>query len=212
MNFLENVATLAEKGVDPIAPSTFGLHGTSIQAIKYLAKHGRMPASPIYMNEFHIVSKTGKYPRGPYVESQNYARLHTFRNTLILAMRNRMREVDPHLIRQVLGLEDDCYERGIFPGPGEPEIQKKIMKTLNIDSEYHFGQFLVQMLQEKHGVVLSLCPEILELQHRKGVGDDIVVTDPDGVPLNMINGIEPQGQFEWKELIENKMLGVQSAY
>ena len=172
-----------------------------------------MPKSPIYDNQFHLTLKTGKYPeQDAYYESKKYANLHAFRNALIQEILKRIQNPERRLIEEILGIEDDACRRGVFVGQENQFVQREILKILNIDSEYHLGQFIQRIIHEMHGVVISLCPQILELQHRPGVGDDVVIIDPAGVSLDMINGIEPQGQFEWNEMMNNKMQNVVTGY
>ncbi|MSR86673.1 hypothetical protein EXS70_00670 [Candidatus Peribacteria bacterium] len=213
MKFLNEVVALAEKGVNPESHLAFGFHGTSIQAIKYLAQTGYLPNSGCCRDEFHLCPTSGTdYQDGPLGEAQSYARIHAVRNSIIQEIKNRMPEIDDQFLETMWSM-CEC-PKGFFnvDNKADERIQARLQKILKTPSTVILDRYIHRLVCDKQGLVISLIPEITNLKRRKGLDEDVVVDVPKGLPMRYISGIEPQGQFEWDEILKNGMENVELVY
>jgi len=207
MKHLDSIKRLAETSIDVEDKSILGFHGTSIEAIRYLAEHGKMPVTGCYDIEFHIADASGvNYDTGPYGEAKKYAEIHVFRNQLIRDL-NKLTKLTRERLRDVMIFcEDDWY-------PFDYDFWQFLKESLKM-SEYEFMKYIKKLRRNNNhkGVVLAIRNSISELKPYAGCEEDFVVSVPEGLPLQYICGIEPQGKYERDEIFKNDLKNTQLIY
>lgn len=214
MEHIDQIKKLSEKGVDENDDDIFGLHGTSIEAIKYLAKYGTMPTTGDTKYHFHFCPKAEtSYWNGPYERAREYARINAVRNALIAILEENGLQLNRSIIDEIL----DFGEEGNLPGgllisDSGKELCKKIMSCLDIKYEYRFDKFYRELQNNNRGLVLGISPKIKSIAVPGPHRGDLMVVVPQGLPLDYISGIEPEGQLEWNEIFDNDLKNVRLLY
>lgn len=194
--------------MDEDGETTFGLHGTSIEAIKHLAVHGRMPNSGLSGHEFHFCPRTGtKYTKGPYGEAVYYAQVNASRNALIAALRKSDAQLDDKFIKGILQFAEPQFAYN-----EDWNLTRRILKCLDMETIRKFNCFIDQILKKSRGLIIGILPTVQELGPTQGADEDLVVTVPQGLPIQYISGIEPLGQTEWHEIFDNDLKNVHLLY
>lgn len=196
-----------ENGLDNDA-STLGYHGTSLETIEYLIKHGHLPGGTgkkksehdVAVGALHFYPSKEKFANHPlFAEfsdkekaidgagsyAKTIAATHYFLRALGLDLSNR----DQTYIARYLTSWAHTVERDeIFDD----------MISAGYDREY-LEQTFERAIQRK-GVILALNVDLLK-SHQVLDGDaregDLKVMLTEGLDCNGIVGLEPLGQEEW---------------
>lgn len=210
MKYLNQIKELAEKGVDEDDNDIIGLHGTSIEAIRYLAEHGRMPISGCCKTTFHCALVSGtEYIPGPYAEAKGYAKLNTVRNALIAQLMKQRVAISRASLEEIMGIVED--HSILSDVEDSTRVRELLMSCLNM-SKQKFAKYYEELYRNSHGVVLGIKPTIKELESALGDSEDLVVVVPEGLQIKHISGIEPEGQSEWDEILKHNLINVRLSY
>jgi len=129
MQYFEKVRDLTINGTDGEEAEVVGYHGTSLQALRYLAEHGKMPTSGALKNVFCFNSI--KRERAKQM-AEGYAGINAVRNRLIIELqekaKGKSRELDQAFILEVVGAMED---RDLLTTVGH-KIDSLIEKILDI--------------------------------------------------------------------------------
>ncbi|MFA5842267.1 MAG: hypothetical protein WC882_01125 [Candidatus Gracilibacteria bacterium] len=206
--YLSRIQDLSNVRMNQNNPNFLGFHGTSMEAIRYLAQYGTMPPSGNHGREFFFYPRVGDN-KTPLKDAAEYAEINALRYALWEQLINRDFNLEPHLICPYFGL----IEMGVdFEGlsPEKEEIRQAIMRCLNIRSLKGLDRFCKEIAATRKGVVLALGPQILALNPYVSFMEERVVTvPPEGLSIDYLVGVELMGEFE-DEALGNAFIKVRS--
>ncbi|TRZ77631.1 hypothetical protein D4R87_02350 [bacterium] len=182
----------------------YAWHGTSIEAILYLAKHGRLPISDL--NESALYYAPEESLR---IEAKEHASMYA----------NKLAEEYYVLNKLPFKIKDYKLFSGIFDHENydteckefvEDDLKKFIKKEIipnNFDVEL-FRLFVAEAPKKCKGALISLSKSITQ-DYEEHMGDDMEFEDmcvqtKDGLPLQYMTGIVPLGQYEREEFEKMK--------
>lgn len=175
-------------------------HGTSIEAILYLAKHGRLPISGLSEDTLYYAPKEFMH-----IEAKEHASMYA----------NELAEEYYVLSHLPFEVKDYNLFSGIFDNENynadckefvENDLKKFIKKeiTPNNFDEKLFRSLVTEAPKKCKGVLISLSKRIAQDYEEHGGDDmdfeDMCIQTKDGLPLQYITGIVPLGQYEREEL------------
>ncbi|MEA3464360.1 MAG: hypothetical protein U9R14_04815 [Patescibacteria group bacterium] len=197
LNYNKRVAKLFETGLN--SEDIHGWHGTSIEAILYLAKHGRLPVSGLYEDTLYYAPKESlsiKAQDHASMYANDLAKEYFVLNQLPFEVKNR------ELFSGIFDHENyDDETRKLV----EDDLKKFIAEEV-IPNNFDENTFrnLVREANKRKGVIISLSERITQDYEEHG-GDDMDLEDMSiqtkkGLPIQYITGIVPLGLTERKEL------------
>jgi hypothetical protein len=215
MQFLEKILQLTEEGIDEDREDIIGFHGTSIEAIAYLSKHGRLPVSGKEVDDFYFCPKDDP-------EAQEWAADYANINGICWAVYKLLLErgfVLEDKLRykffsmwefpvSIVGGSILINDHDSFPDGDSRDIIASL-KEQSIISRSEFSRICQSLVNIRKGVSLAISSAVNDLHpvdHGEGAGRSITV--PTGLSIDYIVGIEPHSQFEWDELTKNRLANV----
>jgi hypothetical protein len=201
----KKVAELFEKGLDE---SSFGYHGTSIEAVQKLADTGKLPNGGRHPGRLYIAPMNAEAAVfTPRQSAESYANWNAKKHFIL-----------PHLpfepaTEDVEALSEYC---SVNMGGKMREIDYKMHdkkgEIRRLISKCEKGGLsedaLVKLRREaknRKGVIIALSaslPKGFKPNTQKGVPNECYIDTPEGLPIEYITGIEPLGQHEWDVLME----------
>lgn len=198
MEFLQQVQDLASKGVAHDEHDLLGFHGTSVEAVKYLAMHGKMPVQGACENEFYFCPKTGKqYLNGPRGEAEKYAGINGVRSYLVGLLKSKGSDLSHGDVMKVA--ESQSVMHCVFED--QEVVRDKIMGVLECTTIRQLENYYQKLRNRRRGVLLGIRSSVLALGIQKSLDEDLVLIT-EGLPIDYITGIEPLGDFEWDQILE----------
>lgn len=204
---------LAEQGINPDHPDVIGFHGTSAEAIRHLAEHGRMPIGGLLEDRFFISPKdrTTGWCEGytPQNDAKKYGLINAVRSKLISDITQQRELTREEIMRIFMGFEST--DMLVNPLGKEDDVaQAFVMNALGIPRHADYKKYIEMIQRERKGILLTLGKSILKNPSVVTMHDgDYVITDPRGISIEHIHGIEPLGDYEWKELMEKRLKNIQ---
>jgi hypothetical protein len=206
MKYLHSIKALYENDVDLEDEEVLGVHGTSIEAIKYLAIHGRMPTTGLLGTNFHFCPKTGDgYLNGPYEEAKGYAGTSGSRNLLVARLKDTSFPFDRPSIMRILAAAENEFTFN-------DKLGVQLKEHLGLKDNTELSKYLEKLREERKGVIIGVRREILKLNLAPGVDKDLVVSVSEGLPIAYVSGIDALGQFELDEILKNNLRNVKILY
>ncbi len=197
------VAELFESGLDR-EDEAIGVHGTSIEAIMYLAEHGKLPPGARTPGEFYY------YPLGKGFDAVDRAKkIYADWNVMKYYISSKL----PFKLDK--GLYEELSQFILLNGDSK-EDYPKLLRMCNrhgITERQLSAWGEEARSQGRKGVVILLSKDILKDGYK--VSEDKTGSDDNearfsikrGLPLKYIIGIEPVGNYEYKKLeeLQNKV-------
>ncbi len=187
MEYLQAIKKLYESDVDIDSEDVFGFHGTSIEAISYLAIHGRMPTTGLLGTDFHFTTRT-TVGYDPYDEARKYAGINGFRNILLAELKAASVQLDSAFISDILLVAEEGFKCN-------PDIYSRLKACLKFKYDHHFDRHIESLRSKRKGVIIGVKKRILDLKPFSGVDEDLVVKVSNGLPIDYISGIDAIGKF-----------------
>ncbi|MDD4899260.1 MAG: ATP-binding protein [Candidatus Omnitrophica bacterium] len=192
----KEIARLLESGLDN-KDQAIGVHGTSVEAIQYLAQHGHMPvAAPDVGREFYFYTATEENFEDAAYEAKDYAQEHAIMRYIIGKFSFQLKGKAYFELTEFL-IHPSLQELKQFPH------LNKLCRQHGITKEK-----ILQWIQEskalgRQGVIILVSKEIAkDFVVNTMPGDTVgyIVVAEEGLPIKYIVGIEPLGEYEWDNL------------
>ncbi len=165
-----------------ISETPYAWHGTSIQAIIYLARHGKLPAEGTLGDSFYYAPEAANPG-----EQEQHARVFAEHEAKYRFLLSRL-PYDP-TDKQTLKFSDPTdvdYEEIIIP-----EAIKHGMKPRTVELLYYEGR-------QFKGVLIGVTEAVAAYgELTTAIEDERYAIIPDGLPIDHITGIEPLSDHEW---------------
>jgi len=178
--FGSQVFELYQKGLDP---NYYGIHGTSVDAILYLARYGAMPIDGDTDSMFYYYKKSE--------DSNHLCDGYANTNSKIKYVLNRLR-INEFTHYSIYGFDFDY----IFDYPDQLDAliaQEIIPRRINPV----FAKWIFDQVKKTKGVLITISDDISEnFQVLPGDDCDFCVETENGLPIDFISGIQPLGDYE----------------
>ena len=211
------IAKSFESGID--SKRVVGYHGTSIESLYFIIDRGYLPGGEfhLYGNKrllficpnnklIHLTADKG-FSEDPYKMASSYASIIARVHFIWSEANPKWREEDD---KDKVSYEINHIAAGILNDdqPGlkpkslslTPEAQESTSYLINkykLSRDYLYQLYIESL--KRQGVILGLSPDIVDLELVPGDdGQDIAIVCPQGLNLKYIEGIEPNGNFEFE--------------
>ena len=183
--FTKRVAELFEVGLE--SNDIYAYHGTTAEAIKYLATHGRLPSSGSYGAEVFYVPEGIGSSEGDQQHAEHYASWNALKYFILERIPFRPSNME----KLMYMFDDEDLENEFLEEAAKHGVNKRQLHNLIREAE-----------RTRKGVLVTLSRKMVaDFEERAGVDvDQRSVITPQGLPIEYITGIEPLGQYEWDEL------------
>lgn len=193
-----------------------GVHGTSLEAVRYLLAHGHLPGTTTPMGISRGMKDLSFFPvRRHFEDKEGFEDIQSDEKILKGAREYASLIAAKHYILDMLGLDIGNEENmsvasvlaDLETHPEEMRKTREFLKTRGLRLENL--EPLRTRAQERQGVIFGLHPDILE-QFPILPGDpdecDRRIHCPDGFGIQLIKGMEPIGEdeFEYLEHIQDQ--------
>jgi hypothetical protein len=183
----QKISELLTTGLD--GENIIGYHGTSIEAIWYLAQKGNLPANGRHPGKLYFYPLQDEDIEKQQYEASVYSRWNAWKHYII----QKLPFTPNH--------EDICNFRDIELEE-LPHLHAQC-KAHNI-SEQQIARWLGEALEERNGVIITLSHQVTPVFDVKIPSQnekyERYIDVPQGFPIQYIAGIEPLGQYEWQAL------------
>lgn len=191
------VVNLFESGLERKSEA-FAMHGTSLEAIQHLIETGVMPAEGRLPGEFYFLSLerhgVTEAMKGAVAYAQWNANKHYISDRLPFELNKALFE----------GLSQFVADTAIAQGQSEHFDQFLDAALQHEISRKQLTAWLMESIKNRGGVVILIDPRA-EQDFKTHYDDDPnmdgdYLRAPEGLPLEYIIGIEPQGDYEYEFL------------
>jgi len=197
LKYSKRVAELSEIGEK--SEDIHAWHGTSIEAISYLAKHGRLPVGGLYEDTLYYATN-----KSMHIGAQDHASMYAndlakeyfVLNQLPFEVKNRQ------LFSGIFDNKNyDDETRKLVENDLRKFIEEEVIPN-NFNEDIF--RILVREANKRNGAIISLSKRITQ-DYEEHMGDDMEFEDmciqtKDGLPIQYITGIVPLGPTEREEL------------
>ncbi len=226
MEYYERITELAEADLLYERDSgVYALHGTSIQAIRFLAEHGRMPVSGFVSfessghqrGEFYFVPSDSSAPTSPETIALRYAKMLSARSRLFSLFKPEdfsLSDEDIFNLMQIFTFHDPDQHLGAvdyeYEYPHLIPVLAQILKCQPSEILVHLSRFHMK----KAGIIIALNSRIYDDYevHAGDTDDDRYIVVPEGLPIDCIASIEPVGQEDYDALFKDGLADVEVTY
>lgn len=193
--FAKDVFQLFKVGLD--SKDIYAFHGTTIEAIQYLSKHGTMPHSQFYGKEFYYAQlnpKSRKDVDFNYESQLEHAEFYAEWNVWKYYVLERLgfvpSDMSGFMYMDIDGQGDRLYKEFLEEAE-EHGVNDEAVRSLIKEAE-----------NNRKGVVVTLSKGVKKDFKEAEVDEDQrSISTPSGLPIKYITGIKPLGEYE-KELLE----------
>lgn len=184
------VVRLFETGLN--SPDIMGFHGTSIEAVLHLSKHGVLPPGFVSPNFYFAPITDAQSFEQAHQHASDYARWSGWVQFILPHLLPYLPEnTDPWIIKDL-----GHNPKGIYDLIGGKLPAKEVDR-------------LCDEADQRGGVVLALSKNLAKDYIIKDSPDadpvgqpELIVEEKNGLPIKHVVGIEPQGDYEWRVLEE----------